>query len=256
MDIGVRARERLQQRQECAIAFVAARELRLAAARLDARERGSRGAGQQRGCDRLHRVGGAGERHVEAREVAEVQRERIVDRETEHHPRDRNGRAQRHGDRLIRHIAERDHAQPGALERRPGRRHDHDGTRRRHRVRRAHDDLAVEVDERRDGRPDSPGVVDQRRANGLLVAAGDRLLEPVVRDEHVHGRRELLSPVAHVLVEQRAGETDRPARLRVRVALDRIDHRKQRDELAREHERDREHQHFVPETQYPHEQGA
>ena len=105
---------------------------------------------------------------------------------------------------------------------------------------------AVEVEQRRDARADTARVVAQHGANrGVVAAADDGLLQPVVGDENVDGRQQFFGAIVHVLVEQHAGEADGAVGLRGRIALDEVEHRKQHDQLRRDDERDREQQNSV-----------
>ncbi len=174
-----------------------------------------------------------------------MRRQRFVDREAEHDPRAGVRRAQRHRHGLVRHAADGDHAMARALlERRE--RHAREARHLPLVGRRAHDDRAVEVEQRRNARADAARMVAQHGANRRRVAAAhDGLLEPVVGDEHVDGRQELVGPIVHVLVEQHAGEADGALGLRRRVAFDEVEHREQHDELRRDDQRDGEQQNSV-----------
>ena len=181
-----------------------------------------------------------------------MRRQRFVDREAEHDPRAGVRRAQRHRHGLVRHAADGDHAMARAfLERRE--RHAREARHLTLVGGRAHDDRAVEVEQRRDARADAARMVAQHGANRRLVAAADDgLLERVIGDEHVDGRQELVGAIVHVLVEQHAGEADRALGLCRRIAFDEVEHREQHDELRRDDERDGEQQDSVTKAELFH----
>ncbi len=182
-----------------------------------------------------------------------MRRKRVVDRKAEHHPRDGDGRAQRNGDGLVRHAAEMDDAMAHALERGALRQRREPGPVTAERgVGRGHDHGTVEIEQHRDGRAHAARMVHERREDRRVVAARHGLLEAVVRHEHVDGGEQLIAAVFHVLVEQHARETDRLLRACVDVALDRVKNGKQREELARQDDRDGEYQNFVSEAELLH----
>ncbi len=108
--------ERPQQRQIARA--LGARSLRVVARRIEARQRGADGIARQRRREHVrHGAGEAHERDRETRQALKVSRERLVDREAEHDPGDRDRRAQRDGHRLVRDAAEVDDAVAHGLER-------------------------------------------------------------------------------------------------------------------------------------------
>jgi len=110
------------------------------------------------------------------------------------------------------------------LERRALRQRRESGADRRYAVvRRAHLDAAVEIEQHRDGRPNSTRLIEQRRANRRVIARRNGLLEPEVGNERVHGREQLLVAVVDVLIEQDARESDLFLGALVDVGADRVE---------------------------------
>jgi len=160
----------------------------------------------QRGGKRGPRAAGVGrdkERHVEARELAEVACKLVVDRKAQHDEPDGQRCAHRYCDQLVdlplQHIERRAAAViPCFLDQTRDLERARDTTR----AQRVRDDKIIQADEQRGVRTDAGTVILQCRHERLHVVGGHGLAEPEICRQHLCGLREALGVLFQHATEQ------------------------------------------------------